>query len=50
MLDALLRILPHPLDKRRIRNDVADIFIDERVPYSPRVRPQQTSQQCNYAP
>jgi hypothetical protein len=32
MLDALLRILSHPLDKRRIRNDIADIFIYERVP------------------
>jgi len=34
MLDSLLRILPHPLDERRIRNDVTDVFIDERIPAS----------------
>jgi hypothetical protein len=35
MLNALFRILPHPLDKRRIRNDIADVFVDERVPGAP---------------
>jgi hypothetical protein len=41
MLDALLRILPHPLNERRIRNDIADIFIYERVPAH--ARPHQPS-------
>jgi hypothetical protein len=35
MLDALLPVLPHPLDKSRIRNDVANIFVNERVPVIP---------------
>jgi hypothetical protein len=32
MLDALFPILPHPLDKCRIRNDVANVFVNERIP------------------
>ncbi len=33
MLDALFRIFPHPLDKRRIRNDVANILVNECIPF-----------------
>jgi len=33
MLDALFRIFSHTLDKRRIRNDVANILVNERIPF-----------------
>jgi hypothetical protein len=33
MLDALFRIFSHALDKRRIRNDVANILVNERIPF-----------------
>jgi hypothetical protein len=33
MLDALFRIFSHTLDKRRIRDDVANILVNERIPF-----------------
>src|SRR5712675_736912 len=32
MLDALFCVFSHPLDKRRIRNDIANVFVNECVP------------------
>ena len=33
MLDALFRIFSHTLDKRRIRDDVTNILVNERIPF-----------------
>lgn len=33
MFDPLFRVFSHPLDKRRIRNDVANILVNECIPF-----------------
>jgi len=37
MLDALFRVFSHALHERRIRNDVTDVFVNERIPVAIRV-------------
>ena len=32
MLDALFRVFSHALHKGRIRNNVTDVFVNERIP------------------
>jgi hypothetical protein len=38
MLDALFRVFSHALHKGRIRNDVTDVFVNERIPAAIPVR------------
>ena len=38
MLDALFRVFSHALHEGRIRNDVTDVFVNERIPAAIRVR------------
>jgi hypothetical protein len=46
MLDALFRIFSHPLHERRVRNDVANVLVNERIPApaaAPRIRVRTTA-------